>query len=462
MVGKLSAREVRPSSAVTVSKRFQVPRLHEPETLEPWNLSSILPRNSPALHLKTDICIIGAGPGGVATALKLSYLGIPCILVDKASFPRDKICGDAISGKVTTLLNRLDPEIMQRFHATPIQTDVWGVRFVAPNLKKLDIPFKAGYVRNEKMAPGYVSKRMDFDNFLIEEVRRRDNIQLLLETSIDKYERSKEGFMLHCNPKNLSIACTLLIDASGAHSQFSRHHAGMEKDAKHHAAAVRAYYHNVSDIPKDNFIELHFIKSVTPGYFWIFALPNGQANVGIGMRSDIVKRRGVNLREELARIIAEDPAISPRFKNAELIGKFEGYGLPLGSKTRRISGDHYMLVGDAGHLIDPLTGEGIGNAFYSGIIAAEQAVLCLQEKNFSEKFLIAYDVRIQRVLGSEMKLSYKMQQIGGNPLLLNFVSNIIDGNRKLLEYFSAMYTDFDLREKLVKPWFWIKMWLRKS
>jgi len=425
-------------------------------------LYPILLANFSALHLKTDICIIGAGPGGVATALKLSYLGIPCILVDKATFPRDKICGDAISGKVTTLLNRLDPAIMQRFHAQPIQTDVWGVRFVAPNQKKLDIPFKAGYVRNEKMAPGYVSKRMDFDNFLIEEVRRRDNIQLLLETPIDQYERSAEGFTLFSSSKNLSIDCTLLIDASGAHSQFSRHHAGLEKDLKHHAAAVRAYYRNVSDIPPDNFIELHFIKSVTPGYFWIFALPNGQANVGIGMRSDIVKRRGVNLREELNRIIAEDPNISPRFKNAELIGKFEGYGLPLGSKTRHISGDHYMLVGDAGHLIDPLTGEGIGNAFYSGIIAAEQAAVCLQEKNFSEKFLSAYDVRIQRVLGSEMKLSYKMQQMCSNPLLLNFVSNIIDGNRKLLEYFSAMYTDFDLREKLVKPWFWIKMWLKKS
>ncbi|WP_373550466.1 NAD(P)/FAD-dependent oxidoreductase [Haliscomenobacter sp.] len=414
------------------------------------------------MNLKTDVCIMGAGPGGVATALKLSYLGIPCILVDKAAFPRDKICGDAISGKVTTLLNRLDPEIMQRFHAQPIQTDVWGVRFVAPNHKKLDIPFKAGYVRDEKMAPGYVSKRLEFDNFLIEEVQRRDNIQLLLETPIDAYERTTDGFRLHSKLKDIHIDCQLLIDASGAHSSFSRQYAGLEKDPKHHAAAVRAYYRNVSEIPIDNFIELHFIKSVTPGYFWIFALPNGEANVGIGMRSDIVKRRGVNLREELTRIIAEDPAISPRFKNAELIGKFEGYGLPLGSKTRHISGDHFMLVGDAGHLIDPLTGEGIGNAFYSGIIAAEQAVLCLQEKNFSEKFLIAYDVRIQRVLGSEMKLSYKMQQIGGNPLLLNFVSNIIDGNRKLLEYFSAMYTDFDLREKLVKPWFWIKMWLKKS
>jgi geranylgeranyl reductase family protein len=414
------------------------------------------------MHLKTDICILGAGPGGVATALKLSYLGIPCVLVDKASFPRDKVCGDAISGKVTTLLNRLDPLIMQRFHGEPIQSDVWGVRFVAPNRKKLDIPFKAGYVREEKMAPGYVSKRIDFDYFLIEEVRRRNNVQLLLETPIEQYERTTEGFTLHSSNKDLRIDCRLLIDAAGAHSQFSRQYAGLEKDTKHHAAAVRAYYRNVGDIAPDNFIELHFIKSITPGYFWIFALPNGQANVGLGMRSDIVKRRGVNLRKELARIIAEDPSISPRFANAELIGEYEGYGLPLGSKTRRISGDHYMLVGDAAHLIDPLTGEGIGNAFYSGIIAAEQAAQCLQVENFSENFLFAYDVRIQRVLGSEMKLSYKMQQIGGNPLLLNFVSSIIEGNRKLLEYFSGMYTDFDLREKMLKPWFWIRMWLKKS
>ena len=414
------------------------------------------------MKLETGVCIVGAGPGGVATALKLSNLGIPCILVDKSSFPRDKVCGDAISGKVTTLLNRLDPGIMQRFHAQPIQTDVWGVRFVPPNRKALDIPFKAGYVRNEKMAPGYVCKRLEFDNFLVEEVRKLENVQLLLETSIDEYERTATGFTLRSKSQDLEISCRLLIDASGAHSNFSRHHAGLEKDPKHHAAAIRAYYRNVSGMAQDNFIELHFIKSVTPGYFWIFSLPNGEANVGIGMRSDIIKRRGVNLRKELERIIAEDPSISPRFKNAELIGKFEGYGLPLGSKSRHISGDHFMLVGDAGHLIDPLTGEGIGNAFYSGIIAAEQAEVCLREQNFSKDFLISYDVRIQRVLGSEMKLSYKMQQIGGNHLLLNFVSNIIHGNRKILDYFSAMYTDFDLREQLVKPWFWIKMWLRKS
>jgi geranylgeranyl reductase family protein len=411
--------------------------------------------------IETDICIVGAGPGGVATALRLSYLGIPCVLTDRAVFPRDKICGDAISGKVTTLLNRLDPEIMGRFHGHPIQTDVWGVRFVSPNQKKVDIPFHPGYVRNEKAAPGYVSKRLEFDQFLIHEVERRPDIQFFPNTEIKVFEKSDTGYLLSDSTGNFQVKCKLLIDASGAHSTFSRKQAGLEKDWNHHAGAVRAYYENVKDLPKDNFIELHFLKEITPGYFWIFALPNGQTNVGIGMRSDFIRKRKVNLRQTMENIIANNPEIAPRFKDAVRLTDIVGYGLPLGSKTRKISGDRYILVGDAGHLIDPLTGEGIGNAFYSGFIAAELAEQCLAENNFSEKFLNAYDVRVQRVLGTEMKLSYKMQEIGRNPFLLNLVANIIVGNQRILNYFSAMYSDFDLREELVKPWFWLKMWLKR-
>ena len=119
-----------------------------------------------------------------------------------------------------------------------------------------------------------------------------------------------------------------------------------------------------------------------------------------------------------------------------------------------------MLVGDAGHLIDPLTGEGIGNAFYSGFIAAEQARDCLAAQNYSAEFMLAYDKRVERVLGSEMKLSYRMQEIARYPALLNFTGSIIAGNRKMLDVLSNMYTDFDLREQLVKPWFWIKMFLK--
>jgi len=98
---------------------------------------------------KTNILIIGAGPGGAATALRLSYLGIPCVLVDKATFPRDKICGDALSGKVPTLLNRLDPAIMDRFRQRFTPIDVWGIRFIPPSKKLIELHFL------EKYNPGY-------------------------------------------------------------------------------------------------------------------------------------------------------------------------------------------------------------------------------------------------------------------------------------------------------------------
>lgn len=411
--------------------------------------------------IKTDVCIIGAGPGGAATALKLSYMGIPCVLIDKANFPRDKVCGDAISGKVTTLLNRLDPQILPRFDAQAQQTDVWGLTFVSPNGKVIKLPFKQNSNKHRDAAPGYVSKRLEFDNFLIEEVKRRSNINLFLETAIAKIERSQNGYWLEDEKGMFQVACKILIDASGAHSSFSRKEAGLEKDLNHHAGAVRAYYKNVKGLHPDNFIELHFVKELTPGYFWIFPLPNGEANVGVGMRSDIIKKRKVKLRKMLDYIVEEHPKFKDRFVDASRAGKVQGYGLPLGSKTRSISGDHYMLVGDAGHLIDPLTGEGIGNAFYSGFIAAEQAEQCLLKNDFSASFMKAYDVRVKRVLGSEMKLSYKMQRMASYPFLVNLIANIIASNQKVVNVITGMYTDFNLREQIVKPMFWLKMMFKK-
>jgi geranylgeranyl reductase family protein len=414
------------------------------------------------MQLTTDACIIGAGPGGAATALKLSYMGIPSVLLDKASFPRDKVCGDAISGKVTTLLNRLDPDILKRFNASPVQSDVWGIQFVSPNNRALNIPFRPNYVRNAAEAPGYVTKRMDFDHFLVKEVERRDNIRFFDKTEIVTFKRIETGWFVSTKSGDLTVNCRMLIVANGAYSAFSRKEAGLEKDNKHYAAAVRAYYRNVKALDKDNFIELHFIKSITPGYFWIFPLPNGEANVGLGMRSDILNRRKVNLRKEMLQLLETHPVLKERFKGAELVGDIKGFGLPLGSKRRAISGDHYMLVGDAGHLVDPLTGEGIGNAFYSGFIAAEQLEQCLKANDFSAAFLKAYDKRVDRVLGSEMRLSYRLQKMLMYPFIVNLIASVIAGNQKVIEVLSGMYNDFSLREQLVRPAFWLKMFFQKK
>lgn len=411
--------------------------------------------------IQTAVCIIGAGPGGAATALKLSFLGIPCTIVDKASFPRDKICGDAISGKVTTLLHRMDPAMLERFNALSSHTGVWGIRFVAPNLRAVDIPFQDGQLTAGGGSPGYVCRRVDFDNFLVRELQNRPLVQLLLETDIQQIEKTADGFRLMDTSGNYRIDCRLLIMAGGAQAAFSRKYAGLEKDNQHHAAAVRAYFKDVSGIREGNYIELHFLKSVLPGYFWIFPLPDGRVNVGLGMRSDIISKSRINLKDSFYRLIETEPSLKARFAGAVQETPLQGYGLPLGSKKRPISGEAFMLVGDAGHLIDPLTGEGIGNAFYSGVIAAEQAAKCLENNDFSATFMQAYDIRVARVLGSEMKLSYRLQRMLAYPWLASALAGIIAGNAGIIQAFTGMYTDFEQRLRLVSPWFWLKMWLTR-
>lgn len=405
----------------------------------------------------TPVCIVGAGPGGAAAALKLSYMGIPCVLLDKATFPRDKICGDAVSSKVTIQLGRLDPAMLARFRALATSIDVWGIRFVPPNGRALNIPFKIDYDKTQEDVPGYVIRRTDFDNFLIEEVRQRTNIDFREGVEVSDYERTDTGWVVKDKSGTLAIACQTLLVADGAHSRFSRHIAGHQKDNAHHAAALRAYYTGVTGFSDDNFIELHFLEALNPGYFWVFPLPNGSANVGLGMRSDFIQKRRLDLKVVLEETIRNHPEMAARFANATLEGKVAGYGLPLGSKRRQLSGDHYMLLGDAGHLIDPLTGEGIGNAFYSGFIAAEQVRDCLAANRFDAAFMTAYDKRIDRVLSTEMRLSYQLQRILQIQWLSNLLTNFIANNPRIIELLCRMYTDFDLRKQLVQPWFWVKM-----
>lgn len=410
--------------------------------------------------LQTEVCILGAGPGGVATALKLNQLGIPCILIDRATFPRDKVCGDAISGKVLTLLKRLDPAILHRFSQQSYQIGINGITFVTPNFREVYIPFRPLRAENVPTTPGYVARRIDFDHFLIEEVKRHANIQLFENIAIENFVKTEAGFLLSNANDHFQVETKLLIDASGAHSTFSRKIAGLEKDPQHHAGAIRAYYKNVQ-MPRADAIELHFIQSVTPGYFWIFPLPNGTVNVGLGLRTDVLSKRKVNLREELQKILETHPIFKKRFANATLEGEIKGFSLPLGSKIRPISGDHYLLVGDAGHLIDPLTGEGIGNAFYSGFIAAEQAQACLQVQNYSADFMKNYDQRVQRVLGSEMRWSYRLQKALAYPWLANLLGKVIADNAYFVHFCSELIVDLGNLERLFKPTFWLRALINK-
>lgn len=406
----------------------------------------------------TDILIAGAGPAGATTSLFLSKQKIPHIIIDKASFPRDKICGDALSGKVVEVFRKLDPSLIDEIAALPGEyTPSWGVKFIAPNYNFIDIPFKSD-ISKEKHAPGFIAKRLDFDNFLVSKINPQyaqfwQNCELVDATPTD----GGYALKLKKDGQEITVFTRLLVGAEGDRTIAGKKLGGIKMEPEHYCAGIRAYYKGVEGLHPQNFIELHFLDELLPGYFWIFPLPNGMANVGAGILSKSASRKKVNLREKMLAIIQNNPQIAPRFKNATQEGKVQGWGLPLGSKKRPISGNGFLLTGDAASLIDPFTGEGIGNAMICGRFAAQTIQKALENKNFSAGALAAYDEAVYNYLWGELKLSHTMQKLCKYPWLFNFVVNKASKNKTLQETISCMFEDLDMRAKFRDPRFYFKI-----
>ncbi len=161
----------------------------------------------------------------------------------------------------------------------------------------------------------------------------------------------------------------------------------------------------------------------------------------------------------LNRVIAEHPLFKKRFKNAQKVTSEKGYGLPLASSARNLSDDGIMLVGDAGSLIDPFTGEGIGNAMISGKIAAETAADSLKTGDLSAAFMSKYDQRVNAALGHEFRISNKLQQLVQYPFLFNMIVGKANRNPRLRELLSCMFDDLEARKNLKKPSFYLKVLL---
>lgn len=410
-------------------------------------------------QINTSVIIIGAGPAGAGTSIYLTKAGIPHVIIEKELFPRDKVCGDACSGKTALVLRRANPEWLQEiFKQADKFTPSHGIIFVAPNGKPLNIPFNPNKQPGEQ-APGFTTPRMVFDNFLFEKLPS-PYTTIFQEAAIQSVTR--EGGKVTVNfvqhGQNYTVTAPLIAGADGDKSIIRKQFLGQHTTEKTSAVGLRAYYEGVTGMNEDNFIELHFLPEVLPGYFWVFPLPNGMANVGVGILSERIREKKINLREKMLDAIKNNPNISPRFKDAKLHGKILGWGLPMGTEQLPVSGDNFILTGDAASLIDPFSGEGIGNALYSGMLAAAAIENCIKDKRYDAAFLKeVYDDVLYKRIGDELRISTTLQKLCRFPWLFNFVVNKAHKSPELSKTISCMFTDMDLRDQLRKPSFYFKI-----
>jgi geranylgeranyl reductase family protein len=398
--------------------------------------------------------ILGAGPAGLAASLTLCQLKIPHILLEKERFPRDKICGDALSGKVLTQLKRHFPEVYQELSTSQEALESHGIIFTSPDNSVTEIPFR----RTEDVRidpPGYICSRIQFDRMMFDHLD--PNFAHIIYEKVEKVETDTSFLKIFNEAGNVICETQLLIAADGGRMRTSRQLSDVISKPSHTCAGLRQYWKGVEGMHPRGFIELHFIDSIQPGYFWIFPLPDDQCNVGIGMLSSAISKKKVNLTKVFEQIIQEHPTISSRFKNAHALEKPKGWLLPLGSRKIKLSGNNFLLTGDAGSLIDPFTGEGISNAIISGRMAAIKTAEAMKANRFDASILSSYDQEVYQKIWMELKLSRGLQQLSHLKPLFNWVIRKSGKNDYLKNTLTDMFNHTDLRRNLFNPLFYFRI-----
>lgn len=361
-----------------------------------------------------DVIIVGAGPAG-STCAALLGKKYKVLLIDKETFARDKACGDGISSRCLPLLRKLG--ILQQIESVPHKR-IYGVTFSSPDGTIVEFPTPKD--KEGKQHYFYCSRREVFDAMLFEHAKK--NTSVLEQFSVTDVLFDKNSVIgirgMDVNNNTRDIKAKVVVGADGALS-LVRKKAGLEPKQKSLGIAVRGYVKGIKNLSSN--IEIHYLDSVLPGYFWIFPVEDNLANIGILMPEQDTLKKNIDVKELLLQIINTHPAFKERFKGSEIVSQIKEWQLPFGNKihSHKVYRNGMLLIGDAASLIEPFVGEGISYAMKSGEIASSVIEKALEENDVSEKTLKEYDREIRKILGSELRIRYFLQRLATNKFLLN-------------------------------------------
>ena len=375
-----------------------------------------------------DLVVVGAGPGGSATAHYASRAGLETLLLDRQEFPRDKPCGDGLMPHAATgvslmgLGDWLDEPHHGKFTGFSIYTKTAYLRQGVP--PSLNGP------------RGYVVKREETDAKLLDraiaagaEFRAGVRATELLRSPAGDVT----GIEATSGGEDLRFGAPLVVAADGV-GGFAAN--GMK--AHQNSVARRRYYRGV-DGPNKEDLHVFITKDMNEngaGYGWVFYLGDGLANVGAGVSTRTLARTGRNLKDFFDRFL-EEPQLARWLEGAEPEGPAKSWSLKMGMWGARRYARGLMMVGDAGSMVHPISGEGVGYAIECGRLAASWAHEAHVRKDFSASVLAGYERQLRRQRARE--------HLSGHALV-NLVPNV-----GLLEpLFKACEKDPEARRALVE------------
>jgi menaquinone-9 beta-reductase len=376
---------------------------------------------------EADVIVVGAGPGGSATAYHMARHGLRVLVLDKATFPREKVCGDGLTPRATRQLIRMGVDTSAK--AGWLQNR--GLRVIGGGVRlELDWPELASFP-----SYGLVRTRLDFDDML---ARRAVGAGAVLRTGVTVTgpvldgDGRAVGVRAEVGPDKepVEYRAPLIVAADGVSGRFPLAMGLAKREDRPIGVAVRRYYRSPvrsDDDYLESWLELRSAgnrERLLPGYGWIFGLGDGRVNVGLGVLNSSAAFGRTNYRTLLGEWLATTPADWDMRDESSADGPILGAALPMG--FNRVP--HYtrgvLLVGDCGGMVNPMNGEGIAYAMESGELAAEVAVQALARPAGAERerALRAYPAELKQRFGGYYRLGGVFVKLIGNPQIMRIAT----------------------------------------
>ena len=380
---------------------------------------------SPTRGESADVIVVGAGPGGAATAAYLAMSGLDVLLLEKTRFPREKVCGDGLTPRAVR-------ELVTLGIPTP-EDDGWiknhGLRIIGGGMRlSLPWPDLASFPPY-----GLVRTRQDFDDILAKHAVKH-GARLREGTNVTGPIVDSRGSIVGVTAKatdekgratgpELRYTAPLVVAADGNSSRLSLAMGREKREDRPMGVAVRTYYTSPrhDDDYLESWLELWSTdangkKVLLPGYGWIFGVGDGTSNVGLGILNTSAAFGKVDYKDVLSRWVDTMPA-EWTYNDQTMTGPVRGAALPMGFNRQPLYAQGLLLVGDAGGMVNPFNGEGIAYAMESGRLAAEVIAQAFARQSDAgrEKVLQSYPRVMKDALGGYYTLGRGFAKLIGNP-----------------------------------------------